>query len=244
MEKLTERFPEVASEPKKLPAEEVEAPAGSDESPSIHVIAALLVPTGRAEDARASAQAVESLLGLALQPTDQPLGEFATGAWPSQSEVARGLTVDPGTVSRAVASARKRWLKTPAMTALRDDIAALLDNQGGVMTATELAEALLVSRGSVQSERLRTRQAVAVMRAAVETERDRAAARWILRREEPSGQILLARDELAEDGTPSIDGERRADYKETLGKRADELAHEDPLRPAGRVLETIMRCSA
>jgi hypothetical protein len=32
------------------------------------------------------------------------------------------------------------------MTGLREDIAALLENQGGVMTTTELAETLLSSR--------------------------------------------------------------------------------------------------
>jgi hypothetical protein len=51
--------------------------------------------------------------------------------------------------------------------------------------------------------------------------------------------VLLARDELAEDGAPTIDGERLADYAEALGKRADQLAQEDPLRPPGRVLEVL-----
>jgi len=112
------------------------------------------------------------------------------------------------------------------------------------MTGAELAEALLSSRGSVQSEPVRTSQAFAVLRSAVETERDRAAPRWIIRRAEHGGQILLARDELAEDGTASIDGERRADYAEALGKCADALAREDPLRPPGRVLEALQAIEA
>jgi serine/threonine protein kinase len=239
LEGLAERFPEAAAEPKKLPAEEVEAPAGADEAPSIDVLANLLVPAGRTKESKASARAVAYLLGLIMEGEHESGGELAGSSWPSQSEVARRLAVDPGTVSRAVASARKRWLKTPAMTGLREDIAALLENQGGVMTARELAEVLLSSRGSVQSEPVRTRQAFAVLRAAVETERDRAAARWIVRRTEHGGQILLARDELAEDGTPTIDGERLADYAEALGNCADELAREDPLRPPGRVLEAL-----
>jgi serine/threonine protein kinase len=239
LDRLAERFPEAASEPKKLPVEEVEAPAGADEAPGMDVLANLLVPPGRTKESQASARAVESLLGLITEAADASDGALAASPWPSQSEVARGLAVDPGTVSRAIASARKRWLKTPAVTGLREDIAALLENQGGVMTATELAEALLSSRGSMQSEPVRTRQALVVLRAAVETERDRAAARWILRRAEHGGQILLARDELAEDGTPAIDAERLADYAEALGKRADELARGDPLRPLGRVLEAL-----
>jgi Bacterial RNA polymerase, alpha chain C terminal domain len=230
MERLAERFPEAAAEPKQLPGEEIEAPVGPGEAPSIDVLAGLLVPSARTKEAQASAQAVESLLGL---------GEGPIGLWPSQGEVARRLSVDPSPVSQAIASARQRWLKTPAMTGLREDIAALLATQGGVMTSSELAEALLASRGSVQSEPLRTRQALAVIRAAIETERDRAAHRWIVRRLPHSGQVLLARDDLAEDGSPSRDGECLADYAEALGRRADELANEDPLRPPGRVLESL-----
>ena len=141
-------------------------------------------------------------------------------------------------MSRAIASARGRWLKTAAITRLREDIAVLLDAQAGVMTVGELAEALLAGRGSLQGEPVRTRQALAVVRAAVETERDRAAPRWIIRRSD-FGTILLARDALAADAGPAIDGERLADYAETLGRRADALAAEDPLRPSARVLEAL-----
>ena len=240
MERLAARFPEAAAEPKILPrfgpspgpgfTSQVEVPAGPDEVPSIDVLVGLLIPSGRSAQAQTGAQAVERLLALA---DDVPAG------WPSQSEVARQLSVNPAVVSHAISSARQRWLKAPPMTALREDIATLLDTQGGVMTTAELAEALLASRGSLQGEPVRTRQALAVVRAAVETERDRAAPRWILRRAGHGGLILLARDETADDGTPSIDGERLADYAETLGKRADALAQEDQLRPPGRALEAL-----
>ncbi len=168
---LADRFPEVAAEPKRLPVEGApEAPVGS-EVPKLDALADLLVPAARTEDARASARAVKALLGLE--------GEPIAGGWPSQSDVSRHLGVDPGTVSHAIAAARKRWLKLPALTQRREDVAALLESQGGVMTARELAEALLASRGSDQSEPVRSRQASAVVRAAAETERDRAASRWL-----------------------------------------------------------------
>ncbi len=99
------------------------------------------------------------------------------------------------------------------------------------MTTREVAEALANSRGSVQAEPVRSRQALAVVRAAVETERDRAAPRWIVRRASGGDTVLLCRDELADDGNPAIDGERLADYAEALGRRADGLAQEEPLRP-------------
>lgn len=253
LEALAKRFPETAAEPKQIPPpgqnktanEEPEAPAAGGDAPRIDILAALLVPAGRTEEARAGARAVKQLLGL--DDESDLAAQEASGAWPSQSEVARRLSVNPATVSTAIAAASRRWLKTAAMTGLRDDIVTLLDGQGGVMTVAELCEALIASRGSLQDEPLRSRQGLAVVRAAVETERDRAAPRWVLRRVTSSRQpsddqharILLARDQLTDDATPAIDGERLADYAEALGRRADELATEDPLRPSGRALEAL-----
>ena len=88
------------------------------------------------------------------------------------------------------------------------------------------------------TEPLRTRQAAAVARAAIETERDRASPRWIVRRPHDGGRILIARDELDEDGTQRVDGQRLADYAERLGKEADKLAEADPLLPPDRVAES------
>lgn len=234
MESLAARFPAVAAEPKALP-DEGEAALPDTETPTLDALVALLLPAARTEGAQGSARALTALLGL----DDAPPPEV----WPSQSDVSRHLHVNPATVSHAVASARKRWLKTPPMTALREDVAALLETQGGVMTTRELAEALANSRGSVQAEPVRTRQALAVVRAAVETERDRAAPRWVVRRV-GGDTVLLCRDELADDGSPSIDGERLADYAEALGRVADALSLEEPLRPPSRVLEALQAVEA
>jgi serine/threonine protein kinase len=244
MQRLAQRFPEVAAGPKILPKTQPgptalpDVPAGPDEVPAIDGLAALLVPriaqAGRGAEGQAGAQSgAQAVLGLLA------LSDGAPAGWPSQSEVPRRLSVNPALVSHAVAAARQRWQRAPALTALREDIVALLDAQGGVMTAAELAEALLASRGSLQDEPLRSRQALAVLRAAVETERDRAVPRWVLRRTDPDGQVLLARDEPADDGSSAVDGERLADYAEALGQRADALSQEDPLRPPGRVLEAL-----
>jgi hypothetical protein len=127
LQRLAERFPEAAVEPKQLPAEEVEVPAAGGEAPRIDQLAGLLVPAGRTRETQASAKVVEGLLGL----DDGALEAAKAGAWTSQSEVARALGVNPATVSHAIAAACQRWLKTPAMTSLREDMAALLDTQGG-----------------------------------------------------------------------------------------------------------------
>lgn len=229
---LAQRFPDVAAEPKRLPKEALaEAPA-ADESVSVDELIKLLLPEARTDAAKASAKTVDALLGLSQDSKHLD--------WPSQSDVARALGHDPAVVSQTLAKVRKRWLKLPAVTRLREDIVALLDTQGGVMTARELTDALLASRGSVQSEPLRTHHLLAVLRAATETERERAAARWLIRRYGDGGNVLVVRDELAPDGTQVMDGEKLADYAEALGRCADVLARDEPLRPPTRALESLL----
>ena len=69
LERLAERFPDAASQPKQLP-EEVEAPVGVDETPSIDALANLLVPAGRTKESKVSARAVERMLGLGAESAE------------------------------------------------------------------------------------------------------------------------------------------------------------------------------
>jgi hypothetical protein len=63
------------------------------------------------------------------------------------------------TVPQALHRARERWDRQPWMTVLREDVAAILDKSGGVMTTDELATALLVTRGSAADAPERSRLA-------------------------------------------------------------------------------------
>jgi hypothetical protein len=67
------------------------------------------------------------------------------------SRGARSDSISAGpTTTTCVDRARARWTKKqPPITAVRDDIAQLLERSGGVLPAEEIAEALLVPRGSV-----------------------------------------------------------------------------------------------
>ena len=58
------------------------------------------------------------------------------------------------------------------------------------MTVAELAEAILVARGSVQDEPRRTALAMAVARACSEVERTMAEPRFLVRRDH--GRVLVA----------------------------------------------------
>ena len=230
---LEERFPNL--ERRAVIEPEPETAAAGVETASVDDLVRLLLPAS----ARTSAQPGRNALCTYLRlPAGGAAGEVAS-EWPSQSDVARELGVTRARISQILIRARKRWLKSPAVTALRDELATVLDAHGGVMTAAELAETMVARRGSVQTEPLRSRYAGAVVRVAVETERERARARWIVRRPHDGGSILIARDELDESGRPGIDGQRLADYAERLGRRADELAQADPLLAPDRVVEAL-----
>ncbi|MCP4654973.1 MAG: BREX system serine/threonine kinase PglW [bacterium] len=232
---LDERFPNLVRRAVVEQETETTVAAGV-EMASVDALVRRLLPASARTNAQPGRNALRTYLRL---PAGGATAGEAFSEWPSQSDVGRELGLTRARISQVLIRARKRWLKSPAVTALRDEIATLLDAHGGVMTAAELAEAVVSRRGSVQAEPLRSRYAGAVVRVAVETERERARARWIVRRPHDGGSILIARDELDETGRPRIDGQRLADYAERLGRRADELAQADPLLPPDRVVEAL-----
>ena len=228
--RLAARFPDAAGRPKAAPAEDAGATAGDGVRVSVDELLRQLLPAGRTAQAQRDADVLAALLGL----RDEPVAP-----WPSQSEVARALGVTPAAVSQALARARRRWTKTPALTRLRQDVVEMLEAHGHVMTQRELAAAVLAGRGSVQAHPLRTRHAAACVRAAAEIERHLAAPRWIVRRVAARAGVLLARDVIDDDGTPRLDGQTLADYAERLGRAADTLAGGDPLPSPARVVEAL-----
>lgn len=171
-------------------------------------------PGGREREA--TARTLNVLLGL-----DPHLGD----SWPSQSDVARFLHVTRARVGQLAGKFQARWSREPAITRLRSDVVEILNGAGGVMTPGELAEAILLSRGSVQDEPLRTRWAMALARVAVEAERAMAEPRFLVRRDE--GRVFMVLDS------------ELADYAAKLGDEADRLADEDPLVSPGRAAERL-----
>lgn len=160
--------------------------------------------------------AIEALLGK-----DERIAQ----TWPSQGEVATLAGVTRGRISQILTDALGRWKKDAAITAVREQIADLLEASGGVMSADELGQALLAARGSIEDEPRRSRLAHVVTRAAVETENVRDEPKYILRR--ANNNVLVAVD------MPM------ADYAATLGQQADEIAKQDPLIPPLRAVEML-----
>ena len=145
--------------------------------------------------------------------------------WPSQADVARCIDVTRARIGQLVGKLQQRWSKDPAMTKLRAEVADILHAAGSVMSVSELCEAVLMARGSVQDEPYRTQLATAVTRAAVEVERIMAEPRFMVRR---NGACVLV-----------ATSQELADYALRLGQCADRLAAEDPLAPPARVLQTL-----
>lgn len=110
---------------------------------------------------------------------------------------------------------------------MRDVIVELLNSQGGVMSITELADALLAARGSALEEPARSGTALGVLRAACEAEFGGKGPRFVECRSE--GRVLIATDHTL------------GDYAFKLGQEADDLAQLDPLAPPSRVVETLRR---
>lgn len=145
--------------------------------------------------------------------------------WSSQTDLAAYLNVTRGRVSQLATAAYERWRRDSWLTKLRSDIAELVERDGGVMSADELAAAILLTRGSVEDEPLRSRQGMAVTRAAIETERVMAEPRLVVRRDRDRVIVATSQD--------------LADYAVALGREADELASQDPLVPPARTLERL-----
>ncbi len=163
-----------------------------------------------------SKETLQALLGLDPRLTD---------AWPSQTDIATLANVTRGRIGQLVGKFQARWAKDSALTKLRADIKELLASAGGVMTVSELAEAILVARGSVQDEPRRTAVATAVARACCEVERTMSEPRFLVRRDH--GRVLIALSQ------------ELAGYAVKLGDEADKLALEDPLVPPARVLQRL-----
>jgi serine/threonine protein kinase len=184
------------------------------DSLSIDLLIRRVLPV--ATDRKSDRDALTDLLGL----------EFAVDdLWPGQSDVAVRRETTPVAVHGLLKRAVERWRRDPAITRLRSDLVGLIDAAAGVCEIGELPDALLAIRGSSQEEPLRSRQAIAVARAAVEVERVCADPRLVVRRVQQKVFVATSRAMI--------------NVALKLGKLADRMADADPLVPPPRVLETL-----
>jgi serine/threonine protein kinase len=199
------------------------APAGT----SVDALLVTLLP-GRTARSDTELRAVRLLLGL----RDDGGGPLR---WPARAQVAERLGVTPARVTQIAVKARARWAGSAPLAAVRDAVVDLLDEAGGVLSAAEVAHALLATRGSAAEDADRLARGLGLVRAAVEVELDRGGESRLDRRRAEQA-VLLAREPDDPDAAPATD---LLDYALALGRVADDLAGQEALPPAGRCLELL-----
>lgn len=204
----------------------VETPGS--EGTSVDAVIESLVPAATSRNA-AQVRAVRLLLGL----TDPDGGQ--TMQWPSQVEVSERLGVTSARIAQIAGNARRLWAKSPALGEVRDQIAALLEDLGGVANAEEIAFGLLGVRGSTAPDGQRLAAGLGLVRAAVEVELEQGGdSRLDIRRVRK--KVLLAREPDDSDGAAAA---AILDYAVGLGAAADALAAEDPLPSSARTADHL-----
>ncbi|MEW2434181.1 BREX system serine/threonine kinase PglW [Streptomyces caniferus] len=213
-------------------------------SVSLDTLATIFVP--ELNNNGSNRNKIEMVRLLLRLPNDR--GELPDiGVWPKQKDVADALGLSTGRIPQMLKEERKRWKKHPAVESLREEILELLAAMGRVASAAEIADALVVRRGTQLSDREQRRAlALAAVRAVVEVEQlepDEAEFQHQPNRkatEESLGAGLLALDVREEDDapdTPTAPG--LLDYAMRLGRTADRLAKLDTLPTATTVLAEL-----
>jgi serine/threonine protein kinase len=211
---------------------------------SVDQLVARITKVGAREGDSARATML-ALLGLNQQASDLTENRQlkTENYWRSQTEIAPMVDVTRGRIGQLVGKFQSRWCKDAAVTKMRSDLVEILTTAGGVLAVRELAEALLVARGSVEDDPRRTQYALALARACTEAERTLAEPRFLVKRSLVTGHSSLANDQgqMTNDRatiiialTPEL-----ASYAIQLGQLADALALEDPLVPPARVLQRL-----
>ncbi|WP_378785895.1 BREX system serine/threonine kinase PglW [Nonomuraea fastidiosa] len=213
-------------------------------SVSLDTLASLLVP--ELKRGGVNGNEVEMVRLLLRLPNERGELPSAVGVWPKQKDVAEALGLSAGRIPQMLKTQRLRWKKLPVIAALREEILELLADLGRLASAAEIADALVVRRGTrLQGRERRRALALAAIRAVVEVEQlDPASSQFRhlpnrAAKDEALGAGLLALEVGEEDGpdTPSAPG--LLDYAQRLGKAADRLARLDTLPTAALVLSEL-----
>jgi serine/threonine protein kinase len=212
------------------------APVSEDEpreevrTRGIDSLTELLLPAETARN-RTEVKALRIALGLAPASNGS---EYLR--WPTQAEAAQATGLAQPQISRAFQKQLVRWTHDADLADVRDEIVTLLDANGGVMAASELAQALIASRGTFADEPRRTAQAIGLVRAATEAELSRGGDARIGSRR--FGSVMLIGRE-PDDPTATHSAEDLAGYAVQLARVAKQLAATEPLPNPGRAIERL-----
>lgn len=222
---LRKRLPDVGKDDRTRRIKEAaEDQDERSEFASVDLIAKQLLISAGGKQGSREREIIEQYLGW--QPAEN---DPAALAWPSQSDLGGTVDVTRARVGQIVVEARKRWLKNPTVTGLREEIQAQLLRHGGVMTHEELVRIVILIRGSTLPEPECLQMASIATRAAIEAERQLKEPRFQDFRRQ--NRIYIALD-------PAL-----VDFAQQLAKAASDLASRDPLPTPARVVETLGQIS-
>jgi serine/threonine protein kinase len=223
--KLRTKLPQSSIPDRSLITPEAETTGAESSGPlSVDSLTSLLIPLESSQSGKISHKILAEFLEL---------GDVINGVpkYPTQSQIAHRTGKSRAYIGQILVKARERWRRSvPSLTPIRTELMEFLLAQGGVAQIGELAQYLLTSRGSEVTEPVATHRAAAVVRAALEAERQSESCRFKERR--CRDVLLVAR---AEDPY----GEPALDYAESLGLAGSTLAGADPLPSPARVIETL-----
>jgi serine/threonine protein kinase len=194
----------------------------------IEAVSETLLPAARSKDR----------VPLAMLLGQAPTADGRYLHWLAQSEAAGAIGQTQPQVSTLVRKHVRNWRENHALSAVRNEIVELLDARGLVMSAEEIAEALIVNRGSWSAEPKKTAQAIGLVRAAVEAELDMGGdARVDIHRFRTSPTVLIGRE--PDDPASEIRAAELLAYAVQLGKAAAEMVTEEPLPTRQRAVERL-----
>ncbi|MFY1634590.1 BREX system serine/threonine kinase PglW [Solwaraspora sp. WMMB335] len=198
----------------------------------METICAALLPAQTSRNGK-----LRTTLGVLLGQQPAP-GDDTWLHWPTQGEVARRTGQTQPQISVLLRKQVQTWSGSDAVSAVRDEIVALVESRGAVMSAAELADALIATHGSYTSEPKRTAQAIGLVRAAVETELATGGdARLAIQRFRNSQTVLVGREPV--DPAATTTAADLLSYVVALGGRAVELAAADPLPTRQRAVAEL-----
>jgi serine/threonine protein kinase len=169
-------------------------------------------------------------------------------AWPTQTDVAKLLDMTQGGVNPHIKGLRDKWRDEKALRELRAEVLEILEQSGRLASAAEIADALILRRGTDLPELYQRRAlALAAVRAVVEMEEQAAAPAFQHRINlqasddalRPGLLALEYREGVDSPATPSAPG--LLDYAGRLGQRADRLVQAETLPTAAAVLADLTR---
>ncbi|MGK7952972.1 MAG: BREX system serine/threonine kinase PglW [Xenococcaceae cyanobacterium] len=162
--------------------------------------------------------------------------------FPSQSELIDCLDFSRDLIIQSITKYQKRWSE-PAITKLRETLAEILQAAEGVMSLTELTDAILLARGSVQDEPKRSQFAQAVLRVGVEVESTLKNPRFLVYRKEQGHSFPGLKSQglrvTAFRGILIASTSELAHYGYQLGEVADKLAASDPLLSPAKAIQQL-----